>query len=59
MNRLIVGRPEAMSKEPCLEHPDSLPLPKPKKSWKDMEIPPELRALHEENMRRFFSKKEK
>ena len=48
-----------LTTEPCLEHPDYLPLPKPKKSWKDMEIPPELRALHEENMRRFFSKKEK
>ena len=42
--------------EPCLEHPDYFPLPKPKKSWKDMEITPELSALHEENIKKFFSK---
>ena len=30
MKPLIIGSPEAMSKEPCLEHPDYLPLPKPK-----------------------------
>ena len=45
MKPLIVGSPEAMSKEPCLEHPDYLPLPKPKKSGKDMEIPPERRLF--------------
>jgi len=39
MKPLIVGSPEAMSKEPCLEHPDYLPLPKRKKSWRDMENP--------------------
>ena len=42
--------------EPCLEPPESFPPPKPKKSWKDMEIPPELQSLHEDEMRKFFSR---
>ena len=45
-----------LTTEPCLEPPESFPPPKPKKSWQDMEIPPELQALHEDNMRKFFSK---
>ena len=42
--------------EPCLEHPDYIPPPKPKPIWKDMEIPPELQSLHEDEMRKFFSR---
>ena len=43
MKPLIVGSPEAMSKEPCLEHPDYLPLkPTSRDQWhreiKDAEI---------------------
>ena len=45
--------------EPCLEPPESFPPPKPKKSWKDMEIPPELQSLHEKNMRMLFSNLDK
>ena len=45
--------------EPCLEPPESFPPPKPKKSWKDMEISPELQSLHEKNMRMLFSNLDK
>ena len=45
--------------EPCLEPPESFPPPKPKKSWKDMEITPELQSRHEKNMRMLFSNLEK
>ena len=52
MNHIL----KPLTTEPCLEPPESFPPPKPKKSWKDMEIPPELHALHEETMRKFFRK---
>ena len=45
--------------EPCLAPPESFPPPKPKKSWKDMEITPELQSRHEKNMRMLFSNLEK
>ena len=45
--------------EPCLEPPESFPPPKPKKSWKDMEITPELQSRHAKNMRMLFSNLEK
>ena len=38
MKPLIVGSPEAMSKEPCLEHPDYLP-PKKKARVRDIDNP--------------------
>ena len=52
MNHIL----KPLTTEPCLEPPESFPPPKPKKSWKDMEIPPELQSLHEDEMRKFFSR---
>ena len=55
MNHLL----KPLMTEPCLEPPESFPPPKPKKSWKDMEITPELQSRHEKNMRMLFSSIEK
>ncbi len=38
MKRLIVGSPEAMGREPCLEHPDYFP-PKKKARVRDIDDP--------------------
>jgi len=45
-----------LTTEPSLEHPDYFPPPKRKTNWDDMEIPPELQSLHEDEMRKFFSR---
>ena len=55
MNHIL----KPLTTEPCLEPPESFPPLKPKMSWKDMEIPPELKSLHEENIRMFFNNLEK
>ena len=55
MNHIL----KPLTTEPCLEPPESFPPPKPKRSWKDMEITPELQSLHEKNIRMFSSNLEK
>ena len=59
MKRVIVGSPEAMSKEPCLEHPDYIPKTHTKscRERENEKISQHCYSLHEETMRSFFSRR--